>query len=128
MVGGPVLQERDPVIGDRLDELRLDAELRRDRLAHLDVEALDLAALRVLDAERRHVVLDADRHLALLLDLAQRRIRRELLHVRRRRRGRPAAGRFPAFVIAAARPECKRSRDEHCSQPQPHMSLRLSGG
>src|SRR3954449_3262 len=45
----PVLQERDPVVGDRLDELRLDAELRRDGLAHLDVEALDLAALRILD-------------------------------------------------------------------------------
>ena len=91
-VGRPVLQERDPVVGDRLDELRLDAELGGDRLAHLDVEALDLARLRVLDPERRHVELHADRDLALGLDLAQRRVRRELLaRLGRRRRGRRSA-------------------------------------
>ena len=42
-----------------------DAELLGDVLAEVDVEALDLVALRVLEPERRDVVLHADRDLAL---------------------------------------------------------------
>ena len=48
-----------------VDDVDLDAELLRDRLAEIDVEALDRVGLRVLEAERRHVVLHADRDLAV---------------------------------------------------------------
>jgi hypothetical protein len=95
-----LLEERDAIVGDRLDELGSDPERPADRLPEVDVEALDLAGPRILEAERGHVVLDADRDLALLLQARHRGARGELLRL----------GRLAGAATAACHRERQRGR------------------
>ena len=69
-----------------------------------------VAAVRVLEAERRDVVLDADGDLALRLDLAHRRVGRELL------------GRGRRLLLRAPPPDGSSS-----SSPQPRPPARARG-
>ena len=52
-VDGSVFEEWDAVVRDRFDELGLDAQLVRDDLPELHVEALHLIRFGILEAERR---------------------------------------------------------------------------
>ena len=67
-----LLEERDPVGTDRLDELRLDPEGAGDLPTQVGIEALDVTGCRVAEAERDHVELDATHELARRADRVER--------------------------------------------------------
>ena len=105
-----LLEERDPVGADRLDELRLDAEGAGDLAAQVGIEPLDVTGCRVAEAERDHVELDATHELARRADRvergsfgaeARRRARRGTASRARRWTARGAACRLAAGLPAA---------------------------